>query len=71
MYTDFCSPFYFIVSLSDFNALQEQVNKLMDLIQKLTAEFRAARHEMEASHLEIMDSVQLALATCKDQFSTQ
>lgn len=36
----------------------------MDLIQKLVTEFRAVKLEVEASHIDIMDSVQLAIAAC-------
>lgn len=52
------------VSLSDVNALREEVKHLMELIQKLIMEFRAVRLEVEASHLDIMESVTLAVATC-------
>ena len=46
------------VSLSDFNALREEVRCLMELIQKLVLEFKAVKCEVEASHHDIMDSVQ-------------
>jgi len=62
---------FFTVSLSDFDALREQVKELMELIQKLIMEFRAVKHEMEASHLDIMDTMQLAIAACKVQHSIQ
>ena len=56
--------YIFTVSLSDVNALREEVKHLMELIQKLIMEFRAVRLEVEASHLDIMESVTLAVATC-------
>ena len=43
----------------------------MELIQKLITEFRAVKVEMEVSHVDIMDSVQLAIAICKAQYSTE
>ena len=46
----------FIASISDVNALREEVKQLMELIQKLIMEFRAVKLEVEASHLDIMDS---------------
>ena len=62
----------YTVSLSDFEALREQVKELMELIQKLIGEFRAIKHEVESSHLDIMDSMQLhvAVAACKVQHSS-
>ena len=69
MYTS-NTHYYFAVSLSDFNALREEVKKLMELIQKLVSEFRGVRSEVEASHLDIMESVQLAIALCKAQQSS-
>ena len=54
----------FTVSLSDVNALREEVKQLMELIQKLIMEFRAVKLEVEASHLDIMDSVHLVIAAC-------
>ena len=61
---------YFSVTLSDFNALREEVKCLMELIQKLVIEFKAVKREVEASHTDIMDSVHLAIALCKAQQST-
>ena len=61
----------FTVSLSDVNALREEVKQLMELIQKLIMEFRAVKLEVEASHLDIMDSVRLAIAVCKAEHSTE
>lgn len=62
----------YTVSLSDFETLQEQVKELKELIHKLIREFQAVKHEVEASHLDMMDSVQLAVAACKvQQSSTQ
>ena len=43
----------------------------MELIQKLIMEFRAVKLEVEASHLDIMDSVRLAVAVCKAEHSTE
>ena len=40
-------------------------------MEKLITEFQAVKHEMEASHTDIMDSVQLAIAACKVQHSIQ
>ena len=57
-------PFNFTASLSEVNALREEVKELMELIQKLIVEFRAVKNEVEASHLDIMDSVHLAVAAC-------
>ena len=57
---------YFSVTLSDFNALREEVKCLMELIQKLVIEFKAVKREVEASHTDIMDSVHLAIALCID-----
>ena len=57
-------------SLSDVNALREDVKELMELIQKLIVEFRAVKLEVEASHLDVTDSVRLALALCKAEHCT-
>ena len=54
---------YFSVTLSDFNALREEVKCPMELIQKLVIE---VKREVEASHTDIMDSVHLAIALCID-----
>ena len=51
-----------IVSLKDFNKLREEVKQLMELIQKLTLEFKLVKEEMEASHIDIMESI----TACKD-----
>ena len=59
------------VSLSDVNALWEEVKQLMELIQKLIMEFRAVKLEVEASHLDIMESVCLATAVFKAEHSTE
>ena len=61
---------YIIVSLSDFETLQEQVKELTELIHQLIGEFRAVKHEVEASHLDIMDTVQIAVAACKEEHSS-
>ena len=49
------------MSLSEFNALREEVKHLLELIETLTKEFRAVKHEVEASHLDVTTSLQLAL----------
>ena len=60
----------FTLSLSDFQTLEEQVKELMKLIQKLIREFQAVKHEVESSHMDIMDSMQLIVAACKMQHSS-
>ena len=50
-----------IVIVSDVAALQEDVRKLMVLIQKLIAEFRAMKLEVETSNIDIMESIQLMM----------
>ena len=50
----------FTATFSDINALREE----------LIIEFRAVKLEVEASHLDIMDSVRLAMAMCKVEHST-
>ena len=64
------SSLLYTVSLSDFETLQEQVKELIELIHKLVEEFQAVKHEVEASHLDILDSMQLAVAACKVQHSS-
>ena len=63
--------FVLAVSLSDVHALREDVKQLMELIQKLIIEFKAVKVEVEASHIDIMDSVHLAIALCKSEYSTK
>lgn len=58
------SVYNVLASLSDINALREDVMQLMELIQKLIIEFKAVKREVEASHLDIMDSMQVALTAC-------
>ena len=38
----------------------------MELIQKLIVEFRAVKHQVEASHIDIMESLSLMMANTYD-----
>ena len=62
---------FYAVSLSDFNALREEVKCLMELIQKLVLEFKAVKREVEASHVDLLESIQLAITLCKAEQSTE
>jgi hypothetical protein len=41
----------------------------MELIQILTNEFRAVKREVEESHVEVMNTVELVLAVMNDSHS--
>ena len=49
---------------SEVDALREQVAQLKDFVQKLAIEFKSMKHEVVASHTDIMDSVHLAISLC-------
>ena len=55
------------VSMSEFVALRDEVKHLMELIEKLISEFRAVKLKVEASHIDMMESVQLAIGLCRLQ----
>ena len=40
-------------TVADINKLQQQIQHLMDLIQKLTVEFRAVKTEVEESRVDV------------------
>ena len=41
------------MTVADINKLQQQIQHLMDLIQKLTVEFRAVKTEVEESRVDV------------------
>jgi archaellum component FlaC len=45
--------YFILVTASDVDKLQQQIEHLMELIQQLTMEFRAVKTEMEESRVNV------------------
>ena len=50
--------------MAEVNTLRKELKQLTELIQKLIIEFRAVKLEVEASYLDLMESVNVILGTC-------
>ncbi len=60
MHYSYCLFLFAAVTISDIDELQQQVKHLMNLVRKLTMEFREVKRELELSRIDV-DSIQKSL----------
>ena len=60
MHYSYCLFLFAAVTTSDIDELQQQIKHLMNLVHKLTMEFREVKRELELSRIHV-DSIQKSL----------